>query len=307
MSEKKKSSGLGRGLSALLAEARITPEADSAPTVAPTAAAPAGTAPQTLPLSAIVANARQPRRRFDDQALADLTASVRERGLLQPILVRPVALGRYEIVAGERRWRAAQAAQLHDVPVIVRPLTDSEAFEIALVENVQRADLNAIEEASGYRRLIDDYGHTQEELARLIGKSRSHIANLLRLLDLPQAIRDLVIDGQISMGHARALVGAAGAHELARRVVAEGLSVRALERLVADEGGKGRGKREPRGKAAGPAADADTAAIEAQLQRISGLRTRITFDGKGAGTVTFSYSSLDQLDMLCNRIMGSRI
>ncbi len=298
MTQKKRAGGLGRGLSALLEEVRLTPantpEADIA-------AVPGGGT--QLPLSMLIANPRQPRRRFDDKALEELTSSIRERGLLQPILVRPRDDGRYEIVAGERRWRAAQAARLHEVPVVIRELDDSSAFEIALIENIQRADLNAIEEAAGYRRLIEEYGHTQDELSRLVGKSRSHVANLLRLLDLPQSVRDMVIDGSLSMGHARALIGSEQAEALARRVVSEGLSVRAIEKLVMDTPGKA--ARPARGGAsAGNSQDADIKAIEQQLERLLGLKVAIDFNRDGSGAMTLQYSSLDQLDLLCNRLTG---
>ena len=301
----KKRAGLGRGLSALLDEVRLTPATSQ--TVVPSADAVADTkGMQMLPISQIVANPHQPRRRFDEKLLDDLIASVRERGIIQPILVRPTKDNRYEIVAGERRWRAAQAAQLHEVPVVVRTLDDSTGFEIALVENVQRADLNAIEEAAGYRRLMDEFHHTQEVLSKLVGKSRSHIANLLRLLELPQAVRDLVVSGDLSMGHARTLVGAANVEQLARKTVAEGLSVRALEKLVR-EGGANKNKA-PQGKkplGSKAAKDADISALEDQLQSALGLKAKITFQPDKGGTLSLNYSSLDQLDMLCQKLTGS--
>ncbi len=301
MTQKKRASGLGRGLSALLEEVRLTP-ANASGENADAEVAVGGT---QLPLSMLIANPRQPRRRFDDKALEELTSSIRERGLLQPILVRPREDGRYEIVAGERRWRAAQAARLHDVPVVIRELDDSSAFEIALIENIQRADLNAIEEAAGYRRLIEEYGHTQDELSRLVGKSRSHVANLLRLLDLPQSVRDMVIDGSLSMGHARALIGAEQAELLARRVVSEGLSVRATEKLVMGTPGKvARASRGTGASIGGQAQDADIKAIEQQLERLLGLKVGIDFNRDGSGAMTLHYSSLDQLDLLCNRLTG---
>ena len=251
MSQPKRPTGLGRGLSALLEEmgSAVAPPRTE-PGVAP--AVPAGDAgssmgAQMLPMAMISPNPKQPRRRFDETAQAELIASVKRQGLLQPILVRPVDGGRFEIVAGERRWRAAQAAQLHDVPVLVRRLTDEEAFEVALVENVQRQDLNAIEEAEGYKRLIDDYGHTQEDIARIVGKSRSHVANMVRLLDLPDDVRELLIEGRLTMGHARALLTAPDPSVLARDVVQMGLSVREVE-------ARAKKPRAPRKSALRPAA-----------------------------------------------------
>lgn len=300
----KKRAGLGRGLSALLDEVRLTPATSQ--TVVPSPEAVVETkGMQMLPISQIVANPQQPRRRFDEKLLDDLIASVRERGIIQPILVRPVKDNRYEIVAGERRWRAAQAAQLHEVPVVVRELDDSTGFEIALVENVQRADLNAIEEAAGYRRLMDEFHHTQDMLSKLVGKSRSHIANLLRLLDLPQSVRDLVVTGDLSMGHARTLVGAPNVEQLARKTVAEGLSVRALEKLVRE--GEGAKNKAPQGKkpvSAKGANDADIRALEEQLQSVLGLKAKIAFQPNGSGTLSLHYSKLDQLDMLCQKLTG---
>lgn len=291
--------GLGRGLSALLDEISIAPKngeqrADSTE---------AGVAIQTLPISRIRANPRQPRRRFDEAALAELIESVRTRGLLQPILVRPKGED-YEIVAGERRWRAAQAARLHEVPVVVKELDDASAFEIALVENIQRADLNPIEEADGYRRLIDEYGHTQEELARLTSKSRSHVANLLRLLDLPEAVRTHVVEGRLTMGHARALVSAPDPERLAQKVIEGGLSVRQTEALAS--GAQGRAPAPARARNNFPEEkDADTIALERLLAEALGLVVDIDVDGI-RGKVMISYANLDQLDMLCRRLTGER-
>ncbi len=277
---------MGRGLSSLLGDS-----------VAGTPGERGGV--QTIAIAAIVANPRQPRRHFDNEALAELTESIRARGVLQPILIRPIGAGRYEIVAGERRWRASQAAGRHEIPALVRELDDTQAFEIALVENIQRADLDAIEEADGYRRLIDEFGHSQEALARLVGKSRSHVANLLRLLDLPQSVRDHVAAGRLSMGHARALITAADPMALAETVIARGLSVRQTEALA-------RAARKPAGARASltrAPIDADLAALERQLSDSLGLKVAIRHDG-GGGSVTVNYSSLDQLDMLCQRLSG---
>lgn len=303
MSQPKRPTGLGRGLSALLEEmgSAVAPPR-SEPGTAP--AIPAGDAgssmgAQMLPMAMISPNPKQPRRRFDETAQAELIASVKRQGLLQPILVRPVDGGRFEIVAGERRWRAAQAAQLHDVPVLVRRLTDEEAFEVALVENVQRQDLNAIEEAEGYKRLIDDYGHTQEDIARIVGKSRSHVANMVRLLDLPDDVRELLIEGRLTMGHARALLTAPDPSALARDVVQMGLSVREVE-------ARAKKPRAPRKSAPRETArSADLESLEGQLAEQLGLRVRLEFDGEG-GRLTLFYSDLDQLDMLCQRLSGER-
>jgi len=250
-----------------------------------------------LPVGAIQPHPGQPRRRFDESALDELAASIAARGLIQPIVVRPN--GReYQIVAGERRWRAAQRAKLDEVPVVVRDFSDTETLEVALVENIQRQDLNAIEEAQAYQRLSGEYGHTQEELARVVGKSRSHVANLLRLLELPDEVQQLVVDGRLSMGHARALLGAADVEGLAADVVTRGLSVRDAEKLA--RGAKA-GIRSQRTPPSPP--DADVAALEGQLADLLGLSVRIAYGASG-GTVTIGYATLDQLDMVCQRLTG---
>lgn len=307
MTEKKRMSGLGRGLSALLDEIQIA----SSSNVTPAAAEPRDTdapeprGPQMLPLSQIVANPKQPRRHFDPAALEELIASVRERGLLQPILVRPIGRNRYEIVAGERRWRAAQAAQLHEVPVIIRTLDDSTAFQIAIIENVQRTDLNPIEEAEGYRRLMTEFHHTQEALGKLVGKSRSHIANLLRLLSLPQPVVQLVSEGKLSMGHARALIGAPNPAALAEMVVEQGLSVRQTEALTANPA-KAKAKEPKAGRTVSfQDKDSDIAALERQLSEALGLPVTVSQQGAG-GSISIRYSDLDQLDMICQRLSGGR-
>ncbi|KAB7647723.1 ParB/RepB/Spo0J family partition protein [Polymorphobacter fuscus] len=291
MAEKKRVSGLGRGLSALLEEA-ATPRDANDPGVARIAVADIG------------ANPTQPRRHFDTTAMDDLIASVRAHGVLQPILVRPVAAGRYEIIAGERRWRAAQAAGLHEMPAVVRPLDDRTAFEIALIENIQRSDLNAIEEARGYKRLIEDFGHTQQVLSTIVGKSRSHVTNLMRLLDLPEAIQTMVENGALAMGHARALIGAADPVALARRVVAEGLSVRSIEALVA-----GKPPARPRDATLAPASpaaanDANVDALEIQLADALGMPVALSVaPGATSGSITVRFDSLDQLDWLCVKLI----
>ncbi|HEX7694171.1 MAG TPA: ParB/RepB/Spo0J family partition protein [Sphingomonas sp.] len=287
--------GLGRGLNALLG--------DIAPEPVPTAGGndtPAGI--RMLPVGALTPQPGQPRRVFDDAALDELSQSIATRGVLQPILVRPHGRN-YQIVAGERRWRAAQRARLHEVPVIVRELDDADTFEIALLENIQRRDLNAIEEADAYKRLIGEFGHTQDALAKLVHKSRSHIANLLRLLDLPEVVQSLLTDGRIDMGHARALIGAPDVERLAHEVVAKGLSVRETEKLAKAAKGDGSPGSHGGGGNVGGGRNADIAALERQLTDVIGLGVKITYGAKG-GTVTVSYSTLDQLDMVCQRLTG---
>jgi ParB family chromosome partitioning protein len=291
--------GLGRGLSALLGEM-----ASEAP-VAPGTKGSVPTGVRMLPVSALSPHPDQPRRHFDDALLDELAASIASRGLIQPIVVRPHGHD-YQIVAGERRWRAAQRARLHEVPVVVRDFDDAQTLEIALIENIQRQDLNAIEEAQAYQRLAGDYGHTQEALAKIVHKSRSHVANLLRLLELPAAVQDRVTDGSLSMGHARALLGARDVETLAEQVVARGLSVRETEKLAKGakpERAGGGGSRHP---APAAAPDADIAALERQLSDLLGLHVRVAHSEKG-GTLTLTYATLDQLDMVCQRLTGDTI
>lgn len=288
--------GLGRGLSALLGDS--IPEAPVSAT-GESAGSTAGV--RMLPVSALAPHPDQPRRHFDEAALEDLAESIKARGLIQPIVARPYGHS-YQIVAGERRWRAAQRARLHEVPVIVRELSDADTMEIALVENIQREDLNAIEEAEAYSRLIGEFGHTQEALGRLVHKSRSHVANLLRLLDLPRGVRQMVVEGTIEMGHARALIGAPEAEKLARTVADKGLSVRDTEKLARDA--KPLSKRRGGEESAGRNADLD--ALERQLGDVLGLKVKIAHAAKG-GTLTVGYSTLDQLDMVCQRLSGERI
>jgi ParB family chromosome partitioning protein len=294
MTDKRARPGLGRGLSALLGEI-----ASEAP-VAPGGNAPTGV--RMLPVSALSPHPDQPRRHFDEALLDELAASIATRGLIQPIVVRPHG-NDFQIVAGERRWRAAQRARLHEVPVVVREFDDAETLEIALIENIQRQDLNAIEEAQAYQRLAGDYGHTQEALAKIVHKSRSHVANLLRLLELPAEVQGRVTDGSLSMGHARALLGARDVEALAEQVIAKGLSVRETERLA--RGAKP--QRAPRrGGRADASGDADIAALERQLADLLGLHVRIAHQGDG-GVMSLSYSTLDQLDMVCQRLTGDSI
>ncbi len=288
---RKRASGLGRGLSSLLGEV-----AQEAPIAGATR-----NGVQMLPVGSLEPHPNQPRRHFDEKALLELAESIGVRGLIQPIVVRPHGQ-LYQIVAGERRWRAAQKARLHEVPVIVREFDDVETLEVAILENIQRQDLNAIEEAEAYKRLMDEFGHTQEALGRLVHKSRSHVANLLRLLDLPQPVRSMVAAGELSMGHARALIPAEDAEALAEEVVRRDLSVRDTEKLVRSS--KPRASPPARGSAG--AFNADIEALERQLGDMLGLRVKITHRPDG-GLVALSYSSLDQLDMICQRLSGERI
>lgn len=290
MNQKKR--GLGRGLSALMSEVREE--------AMPAEGAPPRRADLRIPVEKLHPNPNQPRRSFREDALEELAASVREKGIIQPIIVRESkeGSGTYEIVAGERRWRAAQMARLHEVPVLVRDLDDSEVLELAIIENVQRADLNPVEEAQGYRQLMDRFGHTQEKLAEALGKSRSHIANLLRLLNLPDEVLGYLRDGKLSAGHARALVVVENPAALARRVVAEGLSVREVEKLAKGATGPER-RQAPRT----PEKDADTRALEGELS--ANLRMKVAIEHKeGAGTVTIRFTSLEELDDLC-RILSA--
>lgn len=304
--EKEKRSNLGRGLAALFGESESKPaEGDSQRT------------PKHLPLELLHPNRYQPRHHFDKEALSQLADSIRENGILQPILVRPHAEkpGEYEIVAGERRWRAAQIARIHDVPVLVRDLNDGQALEIAVLENIQREDLSPLEEAEGYRRLMDEFSYTQEKVAQALGKSRSHVANALRLLTLPPGVKSLLEAGDISAGHARALVAVDGAEGLAKQIVSAGLSVRQTEKLLQERrSAAGRGQAErPAGRRAGaapetkaPAKDADTLALERELSAILGLEVAITMHGSKEdderGTLTINYDTLDQLDDVLRRL-----
>jgi ParB family chromosome partitioning protein len=254
-----------------------------------------------VPVDKLEPNPQQPRLDFKQDELESLADSIRQKGVIQPLIVRRKA-GRdtYEIVAGERRWRAAQLAQLHEVPVVVRDLDDTEVLEIAIIENIQRADLNAIEEALGFRQLMTRFGHTQEKLAEALSKSRSHVANLLRLLSLPDDVQDLVRDGALSAGHARALIGNPRASELAVQIVAKGLSVRETEKLMKAQSAAKATPR-PAGKAAEK--DADTRALEADLS--ANLRMQVKIDhapGAEGGQISIRYDSLDDLDMLCQML-----
>ena len=299
MSTNRPGSGLGRGLQALLGEQAAVPatQGDQAP-------ARAGGV-REIEIGRIRPNPDQPRVQFKEDAIDELADSIVERGVLQPILLRPHGDG-FEIIAGERRWRAAQRARLHTIPAIVREIDDSTAAEIALIENVQREDLNAIEEAEGYRQLIDRHGHTQDNIAKLVHKSRSHVTNLLRLLELPEFVRQALMRGDISMGHARAVAAAPDPEELTREVIAKGLSVRqAEERARAVKPGAGIDIGRASARSAKPI-DADVLALERQLGDTLGLKVQIAHNGQ-KGVVTLQYSSLDQLDMLCQRLTGEPI
>ncbi|MFI4973780.1 MAG: ParB/RepB/Spo0J family partition protein [Caulobacterales bacterium] len=278
--------GLGRGLSALLDEAD-----GEVGEVARGAGA-------EIPIELIRRNPDQPRRQFDEAELDELSASIRERGVLQPVLLRPAAgaPGEYQIVAGERRWRAAQRAGSRTIPAVVRDLTDEQVLEIGIVENVQRTDLTPLEEADGYRALMDRFGRTQEAVAKTVGKSRSHVANTLRLLQLPPAVQAYMREGRLTAGHARAVASAENPELLARQIVERGLNVRDAEALA-------RGGAKPRAtrKAASPAKDTDTLALESDLGAVLGLGVQI-IDRDGAGEVRIRYASLEQLDDLCRRL-----
>lgn len=284
--------GLGRGLSALMADVMpATGERPRRPDL-------------MVPIERIEPNPDQPRRDFAPDALRELADSIREKGIIQPLIVRPVPEKHdtYQIVAGERRWRAAQLARLHEVPVVIRDVSDSELLELAIIENIQRADLNAIEEAMGYRQLMDRFGHTQDKMAAALAKSRSHIANLLRLLSLPDQVQVWVREGKLSAGHARALVSMPEPVAAARRIIDEGLSVREAERLAASGRPPSR-----RGRAKPPGAkDQDTRVLEQDLSANLGMKVVIDHRSDGHGQVTISYPSLDKLDELCRLLSQLR-
>jgi len=286
MAEAKKTN-LGRGLSALLGDAGedyIESENQQAT--------------RTIPVEFLHPGKYQPRNAMDETGIEELAQSIREKGILQPILVRahPDDPSAFEIIAGERRWRAAQLATLHEVPVIIKDLSDLDALEVALVENLQRQDLSPLEEARGYKRLMEEFEHTQEALAEGVGKSRSHVANMMRLLALPTPVKDLLDSGSLSIGHARALLAANDPAGLARKVVKKGLNVRQTERLVKKQDGETKPAASSR-----PPKDADTLALERELTDITGLRVAIN-DDAGKGTVTIHYKTLDQLDDVIGRL-----
>ena len=291
-----KNRGLGRGLSALMADVN-TPDTDAASAVV--------RPDSVVPIDKIRPNPDQPRRSFNEDALNELAASIREKGIIQPLIVRtnPRNAARYEIVAGERRWRASQRAGLHEVPVIVKEFSDSEVLEVAIVENIQRADLNPIDEAAGYKQLIDRFGHTQDQLSSALGKSRSHIANLMRLLTLPQEVQAHVIEGRLSAGHARALIGQDQPDQLARRIIHDGLSVRETEELVKLK--KSKAEKSVTNKAKPAQKDPDTVQIEKELAANLGMKVSIDHKaGQESGKLVLNYKNLDQLDDLLRMLSG---
>jgi ParB family chromosome partitioning protein len=280
---------LGRGLAALIGDMDRPAAPAQTPGVKPD---------QQIPIELISPNPRNPRRFFDEAELGELAQSIREHGLVQPVLVRPVREGQYELIAGERRWRAAQKAGLTQVPAIVRTVDDRVALELAIVENVQRADLNPVEEALGYQQLMEDHGYTQADLGNVVGKSRSHVANTLRLLKLPPVIHDLINNGSLTAGHARTLVNADDPAGLAKRIVEGGLSVRQAESLLQQQSSAPLKARKPRAEIV---KDADTVALEKLLSDITGLAVVIAHKQEG-GEVKIAYKSLEQLDDLCRRL-----
>ena len=291
--------GLGMGLSALLGEAARPAASSEAP-------GEGRGGVREIEIARIRPNPDQPRVQFSEESIDELADSIAQRGVLQPILLRPLGDG-FQIIAGERRWRAAQRAKLHSIPAIVREIDDAAMAELALIENIQREDLNAIEEAEGYRQLIARYGHTQDGVAKLVHKSRSHVTNLLRLLELPDSVKQLLLRGDINMGHARAIAAAPEPGALAAEIVARGLSVRqaeALAKKVKPGPGADIGRASARNAAA--AVDPDIAALERQLGDMLGLKVQVAHRGEG-GAVTVSYSSLDQLDLICQRLSGEPI
>jgi ParB family chromosome partitioning protein len=293
MSEDLSRKRLGRGLAALIGEIDR-----------PSAPEKQGLSPDgKVPIEFLSPNPKNPRRHFGDADLTDLAQSIREHGVVQPVVARPspTQAGRYEIIAGERRWRAAQRAGLTEIPVIVRDVNDRTALELAIIENVQRTDLNAVEEAQGYQQLIDDHGYTQADLGQVIGKSRSHVANTLRLLKLPDVIRDMLVDGALSAGHARTLVTAEDPAGLAKRIVEEGLSVRQAEALAQMPAGAPAAPR----KAEPAQKDADTMALEKLMTDTIGMIVSIEHKERG-GVLRVNYRTLDQLDELCRRLKQER-
>ncbi|MVA24326.1 ParB/RepB/Spo0J family partition protein [Agrobacterium vitis] len=283
---------LGRGLAALIGEMDQPVPVDESRAVV--------SADRMVPIEFVSRNPRNPRRYFDETVLQELAGSIRQHGIVQPVVVRTIGTGRYEIIAGERRWRAAQLAGLVEIPVIVRDVDDRTALELAIVENVQRADLNPLEEAMGYEQLIAEHGYTQNDLGEIIGKSRSHVANSLRLLKLPDPVRDMLADGSLSAGHARALVSTSDPNSLARQIVTKGMSVRDAERLAQNDI-KGQGQPKPH---VVPAKDSDTVALERSLSDRLGLDVSINHKG-GGGQLRINYKTLEQLEEIC-RLLESR-
>ncbi|MBH0111468.1 ParB/RepB/Spo0J family partition protein [Novosphingobium sp. YJ-S2-02] len=314
-----RSKGLGRGLGALLGETRreepvgVASGAEGAGEGGPSGAGSTGgrrtTGLMTLQIAQITPHPDQPRRIFDEEALEELAASIAQRGVIQPIIVRPVDTGGYQLVAGERRWRAAQKAQLHEIPALVRELSEREVMALALIENLQREDLNPIEEARAYNRLAELENMTQAEIARMVDKSRSHVANFQRLLALPEDVIAMVERGELSMGHARALIGCDGAEEIAESAIAKQMSVREVEKLVRKKlRGDTPSQRRSARPAKDPADDADIVAVQGHLEEFLGLPVKIQADADPrSGAVTIRYATLDQLDLICQRLTGGEI
>ncbi len=294
MAEEASRSRLGRGLAALIGDVGADSSVER----------PRGQ--RRLPTASLRPNARNPRRLFSDTELDELAASLRERGIIQPIVARALrgVPDAYEIIAGERRWRAAQRAGLHEVPVVIIEATDAEALQLAIVENVQRTDLNPLEEAEGYRALIRDFSHSQDDVARMVGKSRSHVANMLRLQTLPDRVKEHIHSGRLSAGHARALIGHHDAERLADEIVARGLNVRQVEEIAREIGKKG-GKQQTKSRKAHAAKNADTVALERRLADALGLAVSIDHRERG-GTLSIRYRTLDQLDEVLRRLEGKR-
>ncbi|MCA3513845.1 MAG: ParB/RepB/Spo0J family partition protein [Rhodobacter sp.] len=291
MEKKTERRGLGRGLSALMADVSVTAEG-AGDTVS------SRQVDTVVPVESLFPNPHQPRRDFAPDALEDLAASIRMKGVIQPLIVRRRGTEEYEIVAGERRWRAAQMARVHELPIIIRDLSDSEVLEIALIENIQRADLNAIEEALAYRQLMDRFGHTQERMAEALSKSRSHIANLLRLLQLPEEVQTYIREGKLTAGHARALITTANPAELARMIIAKGMTVRQAEDLAKKQGAAVGKPGRPQSRRFEK--DADTRALEADLSANLRMTVQIMHEPGGeAGVLSIRYNSLEDLDLLC--------
>ncbi|OOY22961.1 chromosome partitioning protein ParB [Thioclava sediminum] len=290
MAKEREKRGLGRGLSALMADVDLNPTETTAPPRRPE---------QYVPVEKIEPNPDQPRRDFEPAALEELASSIREKGVIQPLIVRkhPTKPDHYEIVAGERRWRASQMAKLHQLPVIIREFNDTEVLEVAIIENIQRADLNALEEALAYKQLMSRFGHTQEKLAEALSKSRSHIANLMRLLQLPEEVQVYLREGKLSAGHARAMITAEDPVSLAKQAVAKTLSVRDVEKLAKKQQGGEERKARPK-----PQKDADTRALEGDLSATIGMKVAIDHTSSGGGKITISYDDLEELDKLCQML-----
>ena len=307
---------LGRGLGALMGDVKreepLVALRSGAGGVAEEGSLPSASRSDGLAMLAIAdirPHPDQPRRHFDDEALSELAASIASRGVIQPVIVRPTQKGHYQLVAGERRWRASQKAQLHEIPAIIRDLDERDVMAIALIENIQREDLNPIEEARAYQRLADLEDMTQAEIAGLVEKSRSHVANLQRLLSLPEGVLEHLEAGRLDMGHGRALIGLENADELADKAVKDKLSVRDVEKLArkARNGGESPVRRQAR-PPRDPAQDADIAAVENHLEEFLGLPVKITTDeDPRSGTVTVRFRTLDQLDLICQRLTGGGI